>query len=90
MCVQQDVTSIIEEADIRIAAHFSQAIIEKSDNIAILSNDADMVVLVLYYIEKFVRKGLQYIWIRYGLSDHTIYLRILCRRHWVQISALYR
>ena len=35
-----------------------------------------MVVLVLYYIEKFVTEGLQCIWIRYGTSDHSRYLRI--------------
>ena len=39
-----------------------------------LSNDADVVVLVLYYIEKFVRECLQKLWIRY--STHTKYLPI--------------
>ena len=35
-----------------------------------------MVVLVLYYIEKFATEGLQYIWISYGTSDHSRYLQI--------------
>ena len=50
--IQQGLTSAIEEADIRIIPHVSQAIKEKLSNIVILSNDADVVVLVLYCMEK--------------------------------------
>ena len=35
-----------------------------------------MVVLVLYYIEKFVTEGLQYIWFMNGTSDHSRNVRI--------------
>ena len=34
--IQPDQTLIVEEADIHITAHFSQAIKEKSNNIALL------------------------------------------------------
>ena len=47
--IQQDLTSVI-------IPHASQAIKEKSSNIVILANDADVVVLVLYYMETFVRE----------------------------------
>ena len=73
--IQQDLTSAIEEADIHVIPHVSQAVKEKSSNIVMLSNDAD-VVLVLYYIEKFVRECLQKLWIRYSTRDHTRYLPI--------------
>ena len=74
--IQQDPTSSIEEADIHIIPHVSQAIREKLSNIVILSNDADVVVLVLYYMEKLVGEGLQKPWIRHGTGDHTRYLSI--------------
>ena len=74
--IQQDLTSAIEEDDICIIPHVSQAIKEKSSNIIILSNDADVLVLVLYYMAKFVRGGLQKLWIRYGNIYHTRYLPI--------------
>ena len=35
-----------------------------------------MVVLVLYYLQTFVREELQKFWIRYGTEDHTRYLPI--------------
>ena len=54
--IQQDLTSAIEEAYMRIIPHVSQAIKEKSSNIVILSNNGDVIVLVLYYMEKFVRE----------------------------------
>ena len=74
--IHQDLTSEIEDPDIRIIPHVSQAIKEKSSNIVILLNDADVVVLVLYYMEKFVREGLQKLWIKYGTGDHTRYLPV--------------
>ena len=74
--IKQDLTSTIEEADIRIIPHVSQAIKEELNNIVILSNDTDVAVLVLYCMEKFVREGLQKLWIRYGNGDHTRYLPI--------------
>ena len=67
--IQQDLTSVI-------IPHASQAIKEKSSNIVILANDADVVVLVLYYMETFVREVSQKLWIRYGTGDHTRYLPI--------------
>ena len=39
-----------------------------------LSTDANVVVLVLYYVEKFVREA--YKNFRYGTDDHTRYLPI--------------
>ena len=51
--IQQDLTSTIQEVNIRIISHVSQAIKEKSNNIVMLSNDADVVVLVLYLVFSF-------------------------------------
>ena len=52
--IQQDLTSTIEEADIHIIAYVNQVVKEKSSNTVILLNNRDVVVLVLYYIEKIV------------------------------------
>ena len=46
----------------RIITHVNQALKQKSSNVAILLNDADVVVFVLYYlyyIDKYVREGLK-------------------------------
>ena len=74
--IQQDLTSTIEEADVRIIAHVSEAKKEESNNIVILSNAIDLVVLVFCSIEKCVREGLQEIGIKYGNRNDAKYLPI--------------
>ena len=69
--IQQDLTLTIEEADISIIPYVNLAIKEKSNNIVILAIDADIVVLVLHFMEKCVKEGFQKLWIRYGTRDHN-------------------
>ena len=51
--IQQDLTSTVQEVNILIISHVSQGIKKKSNNIVMLSNDADVVVLVLYLVFSF-------------------------------------
>lgn len=88
--IQQDLTSRIEEADMRIIPHVNQTVKRRSNNIVILSNDTDVVVLVLHYMEKIVSEGLQNHWTRYAqeITPDTSQF-ILCMGNWVQMSVLY-
>ena len=88
--IQQDLTSRIEEADMRIIPHVNQTVKRRSNNIVILSNDTDVVVLVLNYMEKIVSEGLQNHWTRYAqeITPDTSQF-ILCMGNWVQMSVLY-
>ena len=56
----------MEEADIRLILHISYCIQKGFTRIIIISNDTDVVVLVLYYVPLFKRKGLKELWIQYG------------------------
>ena len=88
--IQQDLTSRIEEADMCIIPHVNQTVNRRSNNVVILSNDTDVVVLVLHYMEKIVSEGLQKHWSRYEqkiIPDTSQF--ILCIRTWVQMFALY-
>lgn len=73
--IQQDLNSTIEEAVIHLIRYANQAIKQNSKKF-VISNDADVAVLVLYYMEKLIKKGLQILLIRYDTIDHTIYLSI--------------
>ena len=77
--IEQDLNSTIEEADIHIIRHVNQAVKQNSNKV-VISNEADVVVLVLYYMEKFINEGLQKLLIRYETVDHTTYLpfHIMC------------
>ena len=44
--------------------------------IIVLSNDTDVVILLLYYFEKFSDAGLHELWIRYGTQDKTRFIPI--------------
>ena len=73
--IQQDLNSTIEEAVIHLIRYANQAIKQNSKKF-VISNDADVAVLVLYYMEKLIKKGLQILLIRYDTIDHTTYLSI--------------
>ena len=73
--IQQDLNSTTEEAVIHLIRYANQAIKQNSKKF-VISNDADVAVLVLYYMEKLIKKGLQILLIRYDTIDHTTYLSI--------------
>ena len=66
----------IEEADIRIIPHILYATEKGSEPVIVLSNDTDILVLNLYYTEKFKRKGLKEIMQRCGIGNTTRYIPV--------------
>ena len=64
----------IEEADVRIIPHILYTI--KAERIVILSNDTDVLVLVLHYTDKFLRKGVKEIWMHRGAGNKVRYIPV--------------
>ena len=58
-----------EEADCRIISHVQWAVQQGCKKAVVISNDADTVVLLRYYVEMCKESGLQELWIQYGTGD---------------------
>ena len=57
----------IEEADMRLIPH-AYWLLSWSSKIVIVSNDTDVLCLLLYYAEEFFNKGMEQLWLRVGVS----------------------
>ena len=79
---QDSLMSVIEEADARIIPHIAASISDGSKRIVVLSNDTDVLVLLINYFTDFLAKGVVQLWIKYGLGDKTRYIPVhtLARR----------
>ena len=62
------------EADMRIILHIYWALCESLDSIIILSNDTDVLVLILRYVFYFLSIGLKHLFIRIGNANNMRYL----------------
>ena len=67
-------TKSIKKVKIRIFLNVIQTLKHKSNKVVILSNDANLLVIVLYFVKKFVRESHKMFWIRHEIEDHTRYL----------------
>ena len=63
----------VEEADERVIPHVAKAVQSGSPNILVLSNDADVVVLLIHYTPKLQQLGLKELWIEYGTGSQRDY-----------------
>jgi hypothetical protein len=61
--------SSIEEADCHIVPHIEYTILQNTKRVVVLSNDTDIVLLILRYIYYFQSKGLDELWIRFGTGQ---------------------
>ena len=59
---KENINKFIEEADLNIIPHIEDSIQSKNIRIILLSNDADVLVLVLY----FMQYSLLLVWKNYG------------------------
>ena len=78
-----DLNSDIEEADHRLIPHIEWSLHIGHNNIVVISNDTDVLVLLVHYFKIFSRMGLKKIWIRVGKGDserfipvHKLYKRL--------------
>ena len=74
--------SMIEEADCRIIPHIEKAIMNDIErvitySIITYSNNADVVLYLLYYVHQFKDPGIKELWIKYGTRDSTRYIRLI-------------
>ena len=60
----------IEEADLRIILHVSKSVSRNFCNIVVISNDTDVLILLLHYLPQFKENGLQELWIKFGADGH--------------------
>ena len=66
--------SDMDEADMRIIPHVMDAVSCGNRNVVVLSNDTDVIVLLLYYIDVFHLHGLKQLWVRAGIGDSTRFI----------------
>ena len=71
-----ELNSDLEEADLRLILHILYAVKQGSKRIVVLSNDTDVLVLLLHFMEKFRKKGVQEIWQRAGTGNTIRYIPI--------------
>ena len=76
--------SMIEEADSRMILHINWSVtFQKYKNFVVLSNDTDVLVLILHYFKQFKHHGIEKLWIRMGtgaskrlIPIHHLYQRM--------------
>ena len=73
----------IEDSDQRLIPHIHWSLQGGHKHIVVVSNDRDVLVLLIHYYKKFLRMGIQKLWIRVGKGDerrfipvHTLYNRL--------------
>ena len=66
--------SVLEEADLRLIPHISKAIDENYRRVVVVSNDTDVVALILYYMPRFILAGLSELWVRFGSGNSSRFL----------------
>lgn len=66
----------IEEADVRLIPHAMDAVTTGTARIVVLSNDTDVLVLLLYYWRILFSHGLKELWMRGGVGDSIRYIPV--------------
>ena len=66
----------IEEADLRIIPHIKDSIQSKNTRIVLLSNDTDVLVLVLYFMQYFTSVGLTELWTQFGTVKNKRFIPV--------------
>ena len=66
----------LEEADSQIVLYVLDSIKSGHHINVVLSNDTDVVILLLYYMPAFIEHGLKELWLRGGIGDKTRFIPI--------------
>ena len=70
---REDLQMCLEEADVRVIPHIHKAVSNGVERVVVLSNDTDVVVLLLFYIFDFFSLGLKECWIRVGTGENKVH-----------------
>ena len=76
LTMHPDLDTDSEEADVRFIPHAMHATKGGADRVVILSNDIDVLVLVLYFWQELHAHGLSELWVRGGTGDTTRYIPV--------------
>ena len=66
-----DLDCMTEEADSRLILHIAKAGEAHVRRIVVLSNDTDAIMYTLSYFDQMKAKGIEEIWVRYGVQNKT-------------------
>ena len=64
-----ELSSWDEEADDRVILHTDWAIKSGAKRVVVLSNDSDTLIMLLRFMDKFVKNGLEELWLQYGTGE---------------------
>ena len=67
--------SEIDEADARLIPHVAYSVNNEFQRIVVLSNDTDVVVLLVHYFQSFKQGSLK-LWERYGYGVHQTFIPV--------------
>ena len=70
----ESLTCKVEEADDRIVVHCAWEINQGSTQLLVMSNDTDTVTRLLYFLPEFQKRGLQELWVEFGIGERKRYL----------------
>ena len=71
-----DLGSDIEEADKRIILHVTATVKDGSKRVVVLSNDADVVMLLLYFFNVYSEIDVEGLWVNFGKGESYSVIRI--------------
>ena len=66
----------LDEPDPRIIPHIEDSIQSKNTRTVLLSNDKDVLVLVLYFMQYFTSIGLKELWIQFGTGQNKRFIPV--------------
>ena len=66
----------LEEAEVRVIPHILKAVLNGVERVVVLSNDIDLVVLLMFYLFNFFSLRLKECWIRVGTDEKTRFIPI--------------
>ena len=70
----QELDIQLEEADVRMIPHAMHAVKQGARRVVLLSNDTDVMVIALHFLNLLKAHGLQELWIRAGVGNTTRYV----------------
>ena len=58
----------------RTIPHVSKSVSPNFTNIVVISNDTDVLILLLLYLPQFIENGLEELWIKFGAGGHSRFI----------------
>ena len=72
--ILESLTCKVEEADDRLVIHCAWEISRGGKRLLVMSNDTDTVTRLLYFFSEFQKRGLEELWIEFGIGERRRYL----------------